>query len=406
MTKNRYSYSKIDNFSQCRLQYKYRYVDYLKTEVETIEAFMGSRVHEALKDLYDFVKNKVIKPKEWLLSRYEDHWKKKFHGSVKIVKPELSAENYYQKGQQCLVDYYEEYQPFDQTKIVKTEEPLQFSLRRGEEELLFSGVLDRLDWDDKAKRFEIHDYKTSGLLMSQQEADSDLQLALYQIALAEKWPEAEKAKLVWHYLLFNKQLESSRTRDQLIEVQERMIDRIKQIEACQDFPPNKNVLCDWCGYQDICPLWKNPQLVEKLAINDYLKDPGVKLVSQYAALEEEKKELKKKIFDIEQDQKKIEEAAIWLAEKENLRVIDGPDNQLWITIKEELAAPTRKEDEEKWESLRAYLIEKDMYIDVSTVNNNMLNRMLREWPPDFIGKIKKFLIKKVIRKVDLKKKIR
>jgi len=404
MTKDRYSYSKIQNFSQCRLQYKYRYVDRLKTKVETIEAFMGNRVHEALNDLYDFVKNKVVKPKEWLLSRYEDLWEKKFHDSVKVVKTELSSEDYYQKGKQCLIDYYEEQQPFDRTKIVKLEESLYFSLKRGEEEFHFSGILDRLDWDDRARRFEIHDYKTSGTLMSQQEADEDLQLALYQIALTEKWPEAEKAKLVWHYLLFNKQVESSRTREQLIEVQDKIIDRIKAIENCQDFPPNKTVLCDWCGYQDICPLWKHPQKVEKLDANEYLSDPGVKLVSRYAELEGEKKELKRKISEIKQDQKKIEEAAVRLAEEENIRVIDGHDHQLQVTLKEIFAAPTRGEDEEKWESLRAYLIDKNRYIDVSTVNNNMLNRMLREWPPDFIEKIKKFLIKKVIRKVDLKKK--
>ncbi len=404
MTKDRYSYSRIENFLQCRLQYKYRYIDYLKTKVETIEAFMGSRVHEALHDLYEFVKNKVLKPKEWLLSRYESLWNEKMHDSIKVVKKELTAEDYYQKGRQCLIDYYDEYQPFDRTKIVKLEESLYFSLKQGDEEFTFTGILDRLDWDDKAKRFEIHDYKTSSSLMSQQEADKDLQLALYLIALAEKWPEAEKAKLVWHFLLFNKQLESSRTREQLIEAQDKVIDRIKAIETCEDFPPNKTVLCDWCGYQEICPLWKHPQKVEKLDANEYLKDPGVKLVSRYAELEGEKKELKKKISEIELDQEKIEEAALRLAEQENIRVIDGPDHQLQVTLKDVLSAPTRREDEEKWESLRAYLIEKNRYVDVSTVNNNMLNRMLKEWPSGFVDKIKKFLIKKVIRKVDLKKK--
>lgn len=404
MTKARYSYSRIESFSQCRLQYKYRYIDRLKTEVDTIEAFMGNRVHEALHELYEFIKNKVVKPREWLLSRYESLWEEKFHDSIKVVKKELTAEDYYQKGRQCLIDYYDEHQPFDRTKIVKLEESLSFTLKRGDEEFIFTGVLDRLDWNDKTKRFEIHDYKTSGSLMSQQEADQDLQLALYQIGLTEKWPEAEKAKLVWHYLLFNKQVESSRTKDQLIEVQDEVIDRINVIESCQDFPPNKTVLCDWCGYQEICPLWKHPQKVEKLDSNEYLKDPGVKLVSRYAELEAEKKVLKKNIFEIEQEQKKIEEAAVRLAEEENIRVIDGPDHQLQVTLKEVLSAPTRREDEEKWGSLRAYLIEENRYVEVSTVNNNMLNRRLREWPADFIDKIKKFLIKKVIKKVDLKKK--
>lgn len=399
-----FSFSRIETFEKCRLQFKYRYIDNLRAEVETIEAFMGSRVHEALKELYAFVKNRVVKPKDWLLSQYETLWRKNFHSSLKIVRSELSSDDYFEKGRKCLIDYYHEYHPFDQTKIVKTEEPLYFTMRREEEEFPFYGILDRLDWNDKERRFEIHDYKTSATLMSQEEADKDLQLSLYLLALSDKWPEAEKAKLIWHFLLFNKEIESSRSKEQLRRLRQTTVEKIKEIESCQQFHPHKSALCDWCDYQDICPLWKHPLQMDKLDINEYLKDPGVRLVSKYAELEEEKRELKKKISDIEQEQDKIAEAAIRLAEKEDVRLIDGPDHQLWVTIKEELTAPSRREDEKRWESLRTFLINENRYIDVSTVNNNMLNRMLRVWPNKFVEKIKTFLIKRMVKKVDLKRK--
>ena len=75
-----------------------------------------------------------------------------------------------------------------------------------------------------------------------------------------------------------------------------------------------------------------------------------------------------------------------------------------MTVKEELGAPSRKEDSGKWEKLRNILIESDKYVDVSIVNSSMLNRMLKSWPQEFIDKIKGFLSKKIIKKVDLKNK--
>ena len=399
-----YSFSKIESFAKCKLQFKYRYIDKLPLRVETIEAFMGTKAHEALKEFYDFVKNKIVKPEEWLLSKYDELWKKDYNDSIKIVKKEFSAEEYYEKGKKCLIDYYEEYKPFQQTKIVKTEGSVYFSLKQDAQIYKFSGILDRLDWNDKEKIFEIHDYKTSATLITQEEADQDFQLPLYQLALLSKWPEAEKAKLVWHFLLFNKQIESSRTKEQLMEIQEVVIDKIKTIEACEQFPPYKSALCDWCDFQEICPLWKHPKMMEKLDENKYRNDPGVKLVTNYSRLEEEKKELKEKISEIEQEQAKIAEAAIEFAERENSRVIDGSEKQLVVTIKEEVSAPSRKEDLERWEGLRNILIESDKYVEVSTVNNNMLNRMLKSWPQEFIDKIKSFLARKITKKVYLKNK--
>ncbi len=43
-----FSFIRIGSFESCKLQYRYKSIDGLRTEMETIEAFMGSRVH--LKD--------------------------------------------------------------------------------------------------------------------------------------------------------------------------------------------------------------------------------------------------------------------------------------------------------------------------------------------------------------------
>jgi len=48
-----FSHSKLQTYERCPLQYKLQYLIKLKTESETtVEAFMGSRVHDTLELLY------------------------------------------------------------------------------------------------------------------------------------------------------------------------------------------------------------------------------------------------------------------------------------------------------------------------------------------------------------------
>jgi len=401
-----YSPSRIGTFDGCKLQYKYHYIDRLDSDVETIETFRGGTVHEALEEFYKLIKTGSVKPIEWVVDKYEELWNKNYTDTIKIVRKDVTAKDYFNKGKQCLIDYYDRYKPFDQTKIVDTERMLRFTIKYNDNEYAFQGKLDRLDWNDKTNMFEIHDYKVTGRLMTQEEADNDWQLGLYHIALKEEWPDIEKVKLVWHSLLFNKELVSSRTEMQLNELQKEVVEEVKEIEACTDFYPQKSALCDWCDYQNICPLWRHPKEMEALPVNEYKKDPGVELVAKYAELEEAKKEFKEEIYEIEEKQEKIKEAAIEFAEKNKISIIDGPAARLKVDIKDELKAPTRSEDVETWEKLREFLKKEGKYEEVSTVSSSMVNYRIRhnKWPPDFIEELKKFLKRQVTKTVKLIKK--
>ena len=195
----RYSISRLSCFRQCRLQYKYRYIDWLPVKVESIEAFMGSRVHEALQKLYDRIR-KGDKPPErqWLEETYFDLWDKKAHPNLKVTREDRTADDYKETGRRCLADYYEAHRPFDRTKVLRTEELIRFRVGRGGRSYDFCGVLDRLDWNEAEGVYEIHDYKTSSSLPGQEEADQDQQLALYHLAILSDHPEAQSVKLIWH----------------------------------------------------------------------------------------------------------------------------------------------------------------------------------------------------------------
>jgi len=399
-----YSISRVGTFDDCRLRYRYQYIDRMKAEKETIEAYMGSRVHEALQELYGFVRNGVVKPREWLLDTYESLWERNLTDTVKVVRQEYAPDDYRRKGRKCLEDFYGAYAPFDRAKVVATEKKVTFKLRDEAGEVEFLGFIDRLDWDDRAKVFEIHDYKTSGSLPSQEDADRDEQLGLYHLAVRSEWPDADGVRLVWHYLVFNREIVSSRKPEDLETLEKEIVRRVRRIEAATEFPPTRSALCDWCGYQDICPEWKHPLEVAKLPVNEYLKDEGVNLVAKYAGLAERKKALKVAAESLEDEERKLEEAAFAFAASRGISVIDGAGHQLVLSEKIESSAPLKKEDAVKWEGLRGLLLEEKKYEDVSTINNYMLVSRMRDWPEALMDKVRRFLITRVIRNIYLRKK--
>ncbi len=251
----RYSISRLSCFRQCRLQYKYRYIDWIPVKVESIEAFMGSRVHEALQAFYDRIRDGSVESREWLEAKYLELWEKKAHPALKVTRADRTADDYRELGRRCLSDYHEAHRPFDRTRVLKTEELIRFKVGHGGRTYDFCGVLDRLDWNEAEGVYEIHDYKTSSSMPGQEEADQDQQLALYHLAILSDHPEARTVKLIWHYLAFNEQIESRRNGEQLAALEKDIVAAIEEIEACRDFPATKGALCAWCGYQPQCPEW-------------------------------------------------------------------------------------------------------------------------------------------------------
>lgn len=399
-----YSISRVGTFDDCRLRYRFQYVDRLKAEKETIEAYMGSRVHEALQELYRFARNGVVKPLEWLLAAYEDLWDRNLTDAVKVVRQEFTSEDYRRKGRKCLEDYYRTYAPFEGAKVVATEKKVTFKLRDEAGEVEFLGFIDRLDWNDRDKVFEIHDYKTSGSLPSQEEADRDEQLGLYHLAVRSEWPDAKAVRLVWHYLVFNREIASSRRPEDLEALEKEIVRRVRRIEAATEFPPTRSALCDWCGFQDVCPEWKHAVEVAKLPVNEYLKDEGVTLVAKYAELAERKKAMKGAVEALDAEERKLEEAAFAYARARDITVIDGPGHQLVLSERTEACAPLKKEDAAKWEGLRALLLEEKKYNDVSTINNYMLTARMRDWPESLLDRVRRFLVTRVTRSAYLRKK--
>ncbi|MDI6848929.1 MAG: PD-(D/E)XK nuclease family protein [Candidatus Saccharicenans sp.] len=328
----KYSHSKLSTYEDCPLKFKLAYIDGIKVEEEGIEAFLGSRFHEAMEKLYSELRFRTMTLDE-VKAFYESQWKKNFHDKVVVVRPERTPDDYFRLGLKFIEDYYRHYFPFNQNRVLGLEQFIEIELE-GKRRYILQGYVDRIDLTPDGV-IEIHDYKTGSGLPEQAQADADRQLALYQLGVKKKWPWAEKFRLVWHYVAFDLEISSTRTPENLEELKKQIvaaIERIEEARAAGDFPPHESLLCNWCSFWDYCPLKKHQAKLEELPANEYLTEEGVVLVNKYIEFLNQKKRA-------EEELEKLREAIIAYAEKNALSKVVGSDFHVTLSRQERLRLP-------------------------------------------------------------------
>ena len=266
--------------------YKYSYIDRIRSKREGIEAFMGSRVHETLEKLYADLKHCKPNSEEELVAFFNSAWDRNWHDCVFVVKEEYCTDNYREMGEKCVREYYRHYHPFDDGRTLWLEQKVIIPLDP-EGNYRMNGVIDRLV-EKEPGVYEIHDYKGSGKLPDQWKFDNDRQLGLYHLGVQQALPDAREVSLVWHYLVFDKEMRSRRTPEQLEQLKAKVIDLIQTIEATETYEPREGILCEWCDFPELCPQRKHLYAVEQLPPVEFKADDGVQLVDRYAALKEQK----------------------------------------------------------------------------------------------------------------------
>lgn len=379
-----FSHSRLETYVTCPLQYKYHYIDKVKVEQEdTVETFLGSWVHQALEKLYTDLKfEKLLSLKE-LIAYFDKQWKENWNSTVKISKKEYTAENYRKMGVRHLTDYYNRYKPFDQGKVIGLETTDMLDIGGGYK---FHIRIDRLV-DVGNGIYEVHDYKTSGSLLKQQKLDEDRQLAMYSLWVKLNFKDCKKIRLIWHFLAFDKEMESFRTISQLEDLRKEVVAQIKKIEDAKEFPANETALCNWCDYQSICPLFKHEIELKEKKVNEFLNDSGVKLVNTYVKLKAEQKEYNSEIGE---KLEKLKEALIEFCKKEGIEVVVGSDNKISVKEHESMKFPAKGSDER--EELIKVLKKMGKWNEVTDLDIYALVKIVKdkEWVEKELKKLKKF----------------
>lgn len=278
----RISYSGLDTFQNCSLKYKFQNIDKIK-EPKSKEAVFGTLIHGTMKFIHA---PSLLQPKlEEALDYFTRNW------NSDVFENELEERSAFSQGVAMIQEYYKKNNPTD-FNIVDLESrfaieiddnrnnPVKSSTDdHGARKHIVSGIIDRIDKTEDG--YEIIDYKTTKKMPSQEKVDNDLQLSVYLNAFLSRYPkEAEnldKITVSLYYLKHGVKLSSTRTKEQLETANKLFLEVIAAIEE-EKFEPNVTPLCDWCGYQKICPMWKHKFKEERkidteevnAAISDYI----------------------------------------------------------------------------------------------------------------------------------------
>lgn len=317
-----YSYSRLETLEQCPRRYAFRYREKPDiVETTSVEAFLGSRVHEALEWLYEDVVFGRVPSADHVATEFLRLWDSCWRDDVAITR-DATAGEYRAIGEKMVRSYVDRYAPFDDGQTIGTEMRVDAALD-GPGDYRLIGYVDRVVRVAPG-HWRIHDYKTGRSLPTQDQLDADRQLALYQIALHGMYPEVESVELVWHYLAFDMELRSVRTPDQLEQLRSETIRRIEAAEACTEFPTRAGALCAWCEYRAICPAQaheRRARAQEPEALD------GVGLVDAYV-------DLGSRIKELEFEKDRVGRDLTAYAEANGFDVVVGTEQQVKVWRKD------------------------------------------------------------------------
>ncbi len=287
-----FSHSKLKTFDQCGWKFRLEYLDRLRLPDESIEIYVGHRVHEALEEIYrGWIERREMPVIEAVLAGYHTAWDRHWHDAIYIVRTGTPVATYRANGERFLRDYLKRHLPFDPATehSVAVEQEMRFPVDATR------GWIMRCIMDRVVRRpdgvWEIHDYKTAASMPRQDDFHSDKpgapgrQLALYQLVLQSVHPDARQVELKWHYLAHDTVFTSTRTPEQISALHAEVLVAIARVEAAMAEPeklaPKESALCAWCQYAGHCPARKHVYQVRQLGPEQRRADHGVRLVDGY-----------------------------------------------------------------------------------------------------------------------------
>lgn len=349
----RLSYSSVDTYKTCPLKYKYRHVDHI-AEPKSKEAVFGTLIHSVLRFIHAAP---LVPPSvEEALNLFSQNW------NSAIYEDEMEERAAFAQGVQIIQRYYQN-NDIAAARVVDLES--RFSLEIGDEERgvhTLAGIIDRIDKTENG--YEIIDYKTARKMPSQDKVDRDLQLSIYLLAFLNRYPQEaknlENITVSLYYVKHGVKLSSTRTQDQLREVESTFLQVIGDIEA-EHFEPILSALCDWCGYQKICPLWRH-KFKETRRI---LSEEAEKAIDEFLRLRDEMRQDKKRLAE-------LQATLLAYMEEEEVERVFGEHGIVGKSIRS-----TYRYDPQV---LRAVLEPLDKWEDVLKVDGILLRKIVQDLP--------------------------
>lgn len=367
----KFSPSKLDVYKNCPRRYQYRYVDGISRRRKTPETTLGTAVHSAFEELYTLVSGGRTPSLTEVQVVFDHAFDEGWDESVQLKDKRFTKDDWRKVGHDCVQLYYTAHQPFTEDRTVSVEKRVGFPLPVEGNEYRIEGFVDRLSETGDGE-FEIHDYKTSKALPSQEYVDLDWQLALYELAIRDEWPGTKSVKLKWHYVRHGQTLVSVRDEAAREKLRADASALVAQIKHDHSFEPRLGPLCDWCEYKDLCPLFAHPEKVALMTVPERRKDDGVRLVDELAELEEKRRRLKEELKALDREKEDVDVRIAEWAGNAGVSVVAGSEASAAVTRKDEVHLPTKSAEPEKHAELEAEARKSPLWGEVARLDAHAL----------------------------------
>lgn len=240
-----FSYSQIETFFTCPLQYRYQYIQNIPITQQANESF-GISIHKTLEIFYKkFINNKNLTLKN-LLEIYHKSW----------VPIGYSSSNHERRmkeeGEKMLTNYFKTFHK-DSLTILFLEKKFKIKLTP---KINLIGKIDRIDKNTDSE-IELIDYKT-GKKPEEEEIKKSVQLGLYALVAKDKnflnFPLSQ-IKLSFYYLQFNEKISFKLKKEDIQKVKKTIFEVIEKINQ-KLFDPKVGPWCDFCPFKILCEAWQ------------------------------------------------------------------------------------------------------------------------------------------------------
>jgi len=236
------SQSKANVFNECKLKYRYRYVEKLKEESLNQDSLnFGSYIHKIFEDGISADSIEFLKE---LAKKYKKEYRIKNKNKDKTeicLKNFIKLNKKLNKGGQAELRY----------EILISEE------------ISVNGIIDRIVKGDKGG-YLIIDYKTGKREKNRVALYNDQQLQGYCFAVHKLYDIPIEDITVAHYYPVTDNLVSLQySPAQISNYVKNKINEVWKIRKCKkpDLVPSENQFCNWCGFKELCPIFADPSTI-------------------------------------------------------------------------------------------------------------------------------------------------
>ncbi|MFG6322612.1 MAG: PD-(D/E)XK nuclease family protein [Lachnospiraceae bacterium] len=254
-----FSYSKLEVFKNCPLQYRYKYIEKKYSQDTSIALELGSLCHYVLeqKGRMVAVKQKVDYGKldNILLdgvSEVDEKTKEKLLGVSQLKRKYFEV--WHEADNASGASYDDKIKLFDQVLHKEMEDteweptyferPFEFVW---DNKVILKGFIDRIDVKDG--EYRTVDYKTSKKVYEQSKLATSLQFGIYALAILNEFGVLPTESIYRFILIDDEQYALTKGWEKrLIKALDKVFGDIEASEKKEIFVPKPSPLCHWCNF--------------------------------------------------------------------------------------------------------------------------------------------------------------